>query len=166
MTRELGVDYELVPVQGDHADGEGGGKAEEEWEEGGQLAESRDVGKRPVAGRYLSKSSRTGNKHKQEVRDSKVDKEEVAVSAEVGRVTDCCDDKERTTGRGENDRNIKREEERKQGQGDGQGEHGEGDIRRWRKAGIEDISHVHDLKIYQLERPKQKQQKIIFHEKN
>ena len=98
-----------------------------------------------MASRDLSQSSWTGDKYKQEIRDSKVDKEEVAVSAEVGRVTDCCDDKERTTGRGEDDRNIKREEERKQGQGDGQGEHGEGDIVRWRKAGIEIICHVHDI---------------------
>ena len=147
MTRELGVDYELVPVQGDHTDGEGGGEAEEEREEGGQLAESRNIGKRPVASRDLSQSSGTGNKHKQEVRDSKVDKKEVAVGAEVARVTDCCDDKERSTGRGENDRNIKREEERKQGQGDGQGKHGEGDIRRWRNSGIEIICHVHDISL-------------------
>ena len=69
------------------------------------------------------------------------------MSEEVDIVTDCCDDKERTKGRGENDRNIKREEERKQGQGDGQGKHGEGDIRRWRNSGIEIICHVHDISL-------------------
>ena len=43
------MDYELVPVKSNDADGEGGGEAEEEWKEGGQLAEEGDIWKRPVA---------------------------------------------------------------------------------------------------------------------
>ena len=84
MSRVLGVHYHLVPVQGDHADGEGGGKAGEEWEEGGELAEGGDKGQRPVGRGDLEEGGGAGNKDKQEVRDCKVDKEEVAMSPEIG----------------------------------------------------------------------------------
>ena len=45
-----GVEDHVVPVQGDEADGEGGGEAEEEREEHGKLAERLETGERPGAG--------------------------------------------------------------------------------------------------------------------
>ena len=39
---------QLVPVHGDHAEGEGGGEAEHQWEKGGDIAEDRGVGENPA----------------------------------------------------------------------------------------------------------------------
>ena len=43
-----GVDDQLVPVEGDDGDGEGGGEGEEEGEDGGHGAEEGGQGQRPV----------------------------------------------------------------------------------------------------------------------
>ena len=54
----------------------------------------------------LGKSDWTGKKCKQEVRDGKVDKIKVAVSAKVRRAEYCKNDEERTKRRTEDDNNI------------------------------------------------------------
>ena len=48
-----GAHDELVPVHGDHAEGEGGGEAEHEREEGRDAAQGRGVGQDPAVGENL-----------------------------------------------------------------------------------------------------------------
>ena len=61
------MNNQLVPVKSYQADGESGGKGEKKREEGCQLTEGRDGGKRPMAGGDLGKGGGAGNQHKKKV---------------------------------------------------------------------------------------------------
>ena len=58
------MNNQLVPVKSYKANRESGGKREKKREEGCQLAEGRDGGKRPMSGGHLGEGGGTGNQHK------------------------------------------------------------------------------------------------------